>query len=172
MVAGRKAEEIILTWLAAQPWIVGVEDLRPFRPLREADVDCSLALSDGRVTLAELKSDRHLGRSGKYLFEVLRLNHTAPSDRAVTLGWSARSPARWLLFYAPYKHEIHQILMDEYRNAVQTYTGEVRGRTEFSYVPTDRIKSTVNILVPSKYVTGKPSYRLHALPQSADEVGR
>lgn len=166
MVAGRKAEEIILGWLSAQPWVLGVEDLRSFRPMREADVDCSIALSDGRVTVAEIKSDRHLGRSGKFLFEVLRINHTALPERAVTLGWSARSPARWLLFYAPIKSEIHQVLMDDYRRALQAYTAEVRGRTQFSFVPTDRIKSTVNILIPERYVVSAESYKCHSLQRA------
>lgn len=159
MAAGKRAEEIVLEWLMTRPWVVDVEDLRPYRPMREADVDCSIALTDGRVTLAEIKSDRHLGVSKNFLFEVLRINHTAPPDAAVKLGWSARSPARYGLLYAPVTKIIHKISMDDYRAALQDYTKEVRRKTNISYVETDRIKSTVNILIPERFVTVMPSYK-------------
>ena len=101
MEAGRNAEEVVLQWLAEQPWVIGVEDLRSLRVMREADVDCSCQLIDGRNSLLEIKSDRHLGCSGNFLFEVLRINHTAPPNKACVLGWSARSPALQLAYYAP-----------------------------------------------------------------------
>ncbi len=78
MAAGRAAEGIVMAWLHEQPQFIGVESLTGLRQLREADVDCSFSLSDGRVTFAEIKSDRWLGKTGRVLFEVLRINHKVP----------------------------------------------------------------------------------------------
>jgi hypothetical protein len=160
MAAGRKAETIVLDWLRTRPEVIGVEDLTGLRQMREADVDCSVALMDGRVTLAEIKSDAHLGVSGNVLFEVLRINHTAPHDRAVTLGWSARSPAHWLLFYAPAVGKIYRWSMEDYRNGLQLYAGAERARARMSFVATDKIKSTVNILVPEEWMKPVTVYSL------------
>lgn len=163
MADGKKAEEKVLGWLAREPWVIGVEDLRSLRQMREADVDCSVALIDGRVTLAEIKSDRHLGVSGNFLFEVLRINHTAPPEKAVTLGWSSRTPARQILYYAPACDVVHSILADEFRRAMQAYTDVTRKGSRIDYVETDRIKSTINILIPSRFVEAMTSYRKYEL---------
>jgi len=52
MEAGRYAEDVVMPWLMTRPWVLGVDDLRNFRPTQEADVDVSIRLTDGRVTLA------------------------------------------------------------------------------------------------------------------------
>lgn len=163
MAAGKRAEEVVLAWLTKRPWVIGVADLRDLRVMQEADCDCSVSLLDGRITLAEIKSDRHLGSSGNFLFESLRLNHTAPPDRAVTLGWSARTPARLLLYYAPQPNSVHLISTDDFRRSLQQYTDKCRKSSRISYVETDKIKSTINILIPAEYVIAMPSYRLYKL---------
>ena len=163
MKAGKEAEEIVLAWLLERPWVVGVEDLRSYRVMREADVDCGIRLADGRITLAEIKSDRHLGTTDNFVFESLRINHTAPPDRSITLGWSARTPAKNILYYAPTFKKLHAIETDEFRRAMQGYTAEARKKTNINYVETDNIKSTVNILIPSRFVTAMPSYRAYDL---------
>jgi hypothetical protein len=163
MKTGRIAEEKIMVWLTAQPWVLGVDDLRSFRALREADVDVSVRLTDGRATLAEIKSDRWLGVKGNMLFEVLRINHTCDPVHAVTLGWSARSPAQWLLYYAPSKGLLYRVKMDDFRLACQTYTNEMRKNTLLNYVPTDNLKSTITILIPEKYVAATGSFKIFDL---------
>lgn len=149
--AGKKAEGIVIDWLRGRPWVIGLEDLRDDRVMRQADVDLSIQIMDGRNPLAEIKSDWHLGKSGNVLFEVLRINHTAPHDRAATLGWSARSPATWLLFYAPQVAAIYMWRFEDYRKAFQNYTKDIRKGARLDYVETDHIKSTVNVLVPWRY---------------------
>ena len=148
MDLGRRGEEIVISWLRAHSHILKVEDVREFRFTREIDVDCIVYLDDGRVALAEIKTDSHLGRSGNVLFEVLRLNHTAPSDHAGTLGWSLRSPAKWLLFYAPAVAKIYRVRFEDYRRAWQRYTRERRKLCRYDFVSTDSIKSTFNFLIP------------------------
>ncbi len=151
MKVGKEAEQIVLNWLKERPWVLGVEDFRQLRQVHEADIDFGVKLVDGRVTLAEVKSDWHLGKSGNVLFEILRINHTCQPDKACVLGWSARSPAVWFLYYAPQVKSIYQCRADELRQAFQAYTREARGDTRRVWVDTDSIKSTLNVLIPWRY---------------------
>lgn len=148
MAEGKRAEEICLAFLRRRPEVMGLEDTRDLRVLREADVDCVIYLRNGTVPLAEIKSDRHLGISGNVLFEVLRINHTCRPERACVLGWAARSPAQWLIYYAPSVKRIYMCRFEDLRRCFQEYTRESRRQTRVDWVNTDTIKSTVNILIP------------------------
>jgi hypothetical protein len=148
---GTNAERIVMAWLEENPNVVGVRDLRDLRVMREADVDLSILLMDGRVALAEVKSDYHLGVSGNILFEMLRVNHTAPAVACARLGWSAKTPALWVLFYAPQVESIYVISTEDYRKGFQTYTKETREKSRIVWTNTDAIKSTINLLVPERY---------------------
>lgn len=148
MEVGKKAESIVMSWAKNHPGVLGVEDLTHLRPLQEADVDCSIKTIDGTVTLAEIKSDKYIKPEGNVLFEVLRINHTAPHDKSVTLGWTARSPATWILYYSPTLNTIFQCRFSDLRKVFQSHTHKKRSRTRISYVSTDSIKSTINILIP------------------------
>ena len=148
MTDGRKAEEIVMAFLRDRPEVIGVEDWRELRAVQEADVDCAIKTRDGRVTLAEIKSDKYLGVTSNVLFEILRINHTCIPDRAGYLGWSFRSPATYFLYYAPSVKKIYRCKVDELRRVVQQYTREQRKSTRMDWVNTDAIKSTINILLP------------------------
>lgn len=145
---GKYAEELVLPWLKSHPDVLSVDDLRDLRPMQKADVDAILYTRDGLVALVEIKSDYHLGASGNILFEVLRINHTAPSDFCCALGWSARSPAKWLAIYAPQTECVWLASFEDYRDCFQTYTKNQRDKTRVIWVNTDSIKSTLNILIP------------------------
>jgi len=145
---GRKAEEIVMRWIQDFPEVIGVEDWRELRAVQEADVDCAIKTSDGRVTLAEIKSDKHLGVTPNVLFEILRINHTCIPDRAGYLGWAFRSPATYFLYYAPSVKKVYQCRADALRKVVQGYTKQQRKNTRLNWVCTDAIKSTINILIP------------------------
>lgn len=151
MAAGKKAEEIVMKFLTDKPYIIGVSDFRQLKAIQEADVDIAIKTIDGRVTLAEIKSDWHLGVSGNVLFEVLRINHTAPPEKCLTLGWSGRTPATWILYYAPQVNKIYQFKTDDLRAAFQEYTKDARKGTYIDKVITDNIKMTINVLIPWKY---------------------
>lgn len=148
MAAGKLAEEVCLEFVKRNPKTVGVEDTRNLRVLQEADVDCIVHLMDGQLFLAEIKSDRHLGVSGNVLFELLRINHTCREDRALVLGWTFRSPAKWLLYYSPTRKSIYMARFADLRAVFQRYSREVRKGLRLDIVPTDSLKSTVNALVP------------------------
>lgn len=151
MQRGKEAERIVMRFLEYNSNVIGVDDLRQLRVMRESDVDLSVKLMDGRVILAEIKSDWYLGVSGNVLFESLRINHTASPNAALTLGWSARSPANWLLYYAPQKKSLYIGSFGAFRSAMQKYTKDARKQTRIDYVETDSIKSTINILIPWRY---------------------
>jgi len=151
MAAGKKAEEIVMKFLQDRPGIIDLNDFRQLKAVQEADVDIAIKTIDGRITLAEIKSDFHLGVSGNVLFEVLRINHTSYPDRSLTLGWSGRTPAKWLLYYAPQVNKIYQFKTDDLRAAFQRYTKAARKSININIVVTDEIKTTVNVLIPWEY---------------------
>ncbi len=163
MARGKTTELVVMQWLKDISVVERVEDLRSDTAMQRADIDCRIYCTGGRIILAEIKSDRHLGKSGNFLFEVLRINHTSRSERAVTLGWSARSQAELLLMHNPGINILDQILMSEHRQAFQNATAEMRGDIKRDYVPTDKIKSTYNFLIPERFVTVMPSYKRHNL---------
>lgn len=168
MHSGRFAEEIAWLWLIENSRIIGVEDFRQLRQVQSADVDYGVELIDGRVKLAEIKSDKHLGVTGNVLFEVLRINHHAPPDKVITLGWGARSPANFLFYYASSLHQLYIGPFRKFRMAVQTYTKQARRRTRFDWVNTDEIKSTYNLLVPWRYC--ESVFQIYELPEEWREI--
>lgn len=148
MDIGKQGEEIVIAWLEKRPEILDITDFRDIRAVHEADVDVGLRLYKGPVCLVEIKTDTHLGKSPNVLTEVLRINHYANSKYAGYLGWSLRSPAEHLLFYAPNRKPpaIYRTTFARYRGVLQLYskTEEVT----FTTVRTDETKTTYNILIP------------------------
>lgn len=150
---GLKAQKFVMDYLVKRPDVIGVEDLSQLKVMQEADVDCSIRTRDGLVVLAEIKSDNYIGKSGNILFEALRINHTCDPAYSMVLGWSARTPAQFIVYYSPDLHKIWIISARNLRNAMQRYTNDARknGGIHPNVVNTDIIKSTVNILIPEKY---------------------
>lgn len=163
MEAGRAGEEVVMRWLRGLASVDEVTDLRHFTAARYADVDVQIRMRDGRIVLSEIKSDRHLGVSDNILFEVLRINHTAPTNYACGLGWAARSPASSILYYAPAVSKIYHISTANLRLAFQRYTKECRGQSRISWVDTDATKSTLNVLIPIRYAQGL--YQIFEVPR-------
>jgi predicted nucleotidyltransferase len=159
MERGKKAEEIVIAFLKRRPMVLNVIDFRELRQAQGADFDVGIVSIDGRVPLAEIKSDAYLGKTGNVLFEVLRINHTCDPDFSATLGWSARTPARYILVYAPSVEKIYQFDTNKWRKCFQKYTLETRKNMRISIVETDRIKTTINILMPISFCAG--SYVIH-----------
>ena len=143
----KKAEEICMDFLRANPQTLELVDARECRVLQDVDADCVWHLYDGTVHLAEIKSDNHLCVSGKVLFEVLRINY-GEGRRCCTLGWASRSPAEWLLYYAPKANGIYVCRFSDLRRCFQAYVKSARRETDLRFVDTDQIKGTVNVLIP------------------------
>ena len=161
MDIGKQGEETVIDWLKQRPNIIGVTDFREIREIHDADIDVGVRLYTGQVCLAEIKTDTYLGTTGNIIFEVLRINHYSDHKYAGYLGWSFRSPAEFLLFYAPNRKPpaIYKITFKDYRAVIQLYTKENPAR--FLEVRTDRGKTTYNILIPEEEFNGK--FQVHIL---------
>ncbi len=148
MRIGKLGEVICMEWLEKHPSICEIIDFRNIRTIHECDIDCGVKLYTGNICLVEIKTDTYLGVTGNILCEVLRINHTCESAFAGYLGWMLRSPAKYLLYYAPnrqppaiYKGEFSLI-----RRVIQDYTRKQNPRIDI--VRTDNLKTTINFLIP------------------------
>jgi hypothetical protein len=148
MDIGKQGEQKVIEWLKARPSVLGISDFRDIRVIHEADIDIGIRLYKGNICLAEIKTDTYLGTTGNVLNEILRINHYANHQYAGYLGWTLRSPAEWLFYYAP-NRKIPAIYIGRFsdiRLVLQRWTKN----TEHSVVitRTDEIKTTYNILIP------------------------
>jgi len=154
MDVGKEGERIVMDWLRGRPNILGVTDFREIREIQEADVDVGVRLYTGQICLAEIKTDTYLGVSGNILNELLRINHRAEPKFAGYLGWTLRSPAEWLLYYAPNRNPpaIYQGRFFDIRRVVQEYTK--KHDVKFTTIRTDTNKTTYAILIPEEEYGG------------------
>ena len=159
MQAGKTAEAIFLDFLWSHKETIYVEDVRSQKQWQECDVDFRVLRNGSDNWLdVEGKHDRRLDRSGYWLFELFRVNHTAPANRLFVDGWSVRSAASHLLFYAPFTNRIHSIRVRDYRLAC---SNAVRLKLcRYDLVPTDTIKTTVNAYFPEEFVQEMQSYQV------------
>lgn len=164
MSLGKRGEEVVIEWLKNRPEVISHDDLRELRPMQKADVDFAIYSVDGRVALLEVKTCRHLGKSGNVLFEVLRINHTCDPVHSLGLGWSGRSPATYIAYYAISVEQIWIASFNDFRKCFQEYTCKARKNIRFDVVPTDRIKTTVNILIPEAEIKCFKKYNLSLQP--------
>jgi hypothetical protein len=163
MATGKVGEEYVLRWLKTRPQIAGIIDFRKTRIVHECDIDCGVKLYQGQILLLEIKTDTHLGNGRRnILCEVLRINHTCHPANAGYLGWTLRSPAKYLAMYAPNwtdansgePHEaIYWAKFDDVRKTLQRVLHRSPIR-QFTEVRTDRIKTTYNLLIPEKEFDG------------------
>lgn len=169
MARGRAGEEIVLRWLAAQPGVQAIYDLRADPAAQRDDVDCRVHLADERTLLAEIKTDDYLGRTGNLVFEMARINHTAPTEHLVTLGWSARSAADLFLFYGPRSERLYRLTAEQLRAGFRRFMARLsresaeRGERFISadymrLIPTDAGKSTLIFYVPESCFEGMKVY--------------
>lgn len=159
MKVGEQGERIVMEWLESRPNVLSITDFRNIRQIQEADVDVGVRLYTGQICLAEIKTDTYLGKSGNILNEVLRINHYSEHEFAGYLGWTLRSPAQWLLYYAPNreidgikKPAIYKAKFADVRLILQRFTKE--NDVRFTTVRTDSGKTTYNILVPESEYEG------------------
>ena len=158
MNKGKEGERIVFAWLQDNPAVVEVDDMRELRPMQKADVDCAIYNEDGTVALAEIKRDDNLKAGGNVTFEYLRINHTASPDRACVLGWTARTPAKYVMYYTSIEQRVYVFRSDVLRQVFQKFTETNRpGRSEWftnlsqlkmRWISTDKIKSTLIACIP------------------------
>jgi len=167
MERGLEGQQIVINFLKTNPKILGVNDWSNLELVQDADIDMAIKTKSGHVILAEIKSDIHLGKTGNVLFEVLRINHTCNPEFSVGLGWSARTPAKFIFFYAPAVNKIYRFTSISMRKALQRYTQYARKGTKIDFVETDNIKSTINILIPIRFFNNEfESYQIKEIQNS------
>lgn len=154
MEAGLRGQNIVIDLLRKQPEILGVLDWSDLETVQPADIDCAIRTKSGHVILAEIKSDSYLGKTGNVLFEVLRINHTCDPEFSMGLGWAARTPAKYIFYYAPSVNKVYKFTTIGLRRSMQRYTREKRKGIRLDIVETDSIKTTINILIPIEYCKG------------------
>ncbi len=154
MKIGKDGEEIVMRWLKSRPNVLGITDFRDIRQVHEADIDVGVRLYTGQVCLAEIKTDTYLGVTDNVLNEVLRINHYSEHEFAGYLGWTLRSPAQWLLYYAPNRKPpaIYKAKFADVRLVLQRFTKD--NTVAFQTTRTDSGKTTYNVLIPETEYEG------------------
>lgn len=168
MAVGKHAENIVINWLTSQSWCQSLQDVRDDAQMRHDDVDVIVIPSDEPVSTelrllirnhdplrVEIKSDKYLGVSNNMLFETYRIWHDSKPGQAMTLGWSARSTAHIIVWYAASVHSLYIIRLDDLQRAFQDYTRNARRGVKSRFIATDATKTTHNVYIPMEYVASK-----------------
>jgi hypothetical protein len=153
MQKGKSGEEIVLDWLRKNSFTKEIIDMREFRISQRLDVDCGIETLEGALVLAEIKTDYNLGRTNNFLFEAFRINHFTDADKVFYLGWTFRSPAKYLLYYSPNENVIYRFSFKDIRETIARYIAN--NRPQINITPTDEQKTTFNILMPQAIFKGK-----------------
>lgn len=157
MKKGREAEKKVIDWLRSlKDSVKEVIDVREWRVTRKLDVDCFIETIDGKIRLAEIKYDQSLGKSNNFLFEFMRINHFVFADAVFYLGWTFRSPAKYLLYYSPYENSVYKFTFGDVRTQIGKYVSDCnkKNKPRIDVIFTDRQKTTFNFLVPKDYFEG------------------
>jgi len=152
MQKGRIGETAVLEWLNKSQAAKEIIDMREFRISQRLDVDCGIETLDGALVLAEIKTDYNLGRTNNFLFELFRINHFVEADRVFYLGWTFRSPAKYLLYYSPNENSVYCFTFKNIRETIGKYISKTK--PQIIIIPTDEQKTTFNILIPQSYFDG------------------
>ena len=145
MEKGIKNEEIILLWL--KEIAKEIIDFREFRLAQRIDVDFGIETIDGKIVLAEIKSDKWIKESGNLCFECNRINHFVV-EKWFYLGWGWRSPAQKLIVRNPETRETFIFDFMELRKTIGNYISKVGKNLKINITETDKQKTTFNYLIP------------------------
>lgn len=151
MECGAGGESEAFKLLKSRIKVLGLEDLRNATEWRRKDADVRIIAIGGKY-LAEIKTDTWLGRTGYVLNEIFRIYHYSHPSKAFYLGWTFRSEAEWLIYYAPNREPTPAFYIgrfNEIRGVFQQYTNE-HLHLKWLPVATDENKTTYNILIPEK----------------------
>lgn len=151
MNTAKSNEDIILDWLKGNHR--SVIDFREFRLAQRIDVDFGIETIDGRIVLAEIKSDRWVSNEGNLCFENHRINHFAPGHWFY-LGWGWRSPAQKLIVRNPFSGDTYVFSFSVLRRAVAKHIYTLGKRVNILVIETDEQKTTFNYLVPMTDLRG------------------
>lgn len=149
MSIGFENEEIILEWL--KKFSKEIIDFREFRLAQRIDVDFGIETIDGKIVLAEIKSDKWIKESGNLCFENHRINHFA-KEKWFYLGWGWRSPAQKLIVRNPETNIIFIFDFYKLRILIGEYISIKGKNTIINITETDKQKTTFNFLIPMSFL--------------------
>lgn len=151
MQKGFENEEIILEWLKS--YGKNIIDFREFRLAQRIDVDFGIETIDGKIVLAEIKSDKWIGEYRNLCFECNRINHFS-KENWFYLGWGWRSPAQKLIVRNPETGATFLFDFQALRKFIGGYISEKGRDFKINIVPTDKQKTTFVYLIPMQMLTG------------------
>lgn len=164
MIVGRENEEIILKWLRNK-YSKEVLDFREFRLAHRMDVDFGIETIDGKIVLAEIKSDKYISEQGNLLFECNRINHFAKNNWFY-LGWGWRSPAQNLIIRNPVSGNTFVFDFFELRKFIGSYISKVGYKLRIDITETDKQKTTFNYLIPFSDIKENLYYKKFIIEKS------
>lgn len=143
-IVGEQGEEVAKRFL--DQWYQGVKDVRSDPYWQQRDVDF---IVDQHLKI-EVKTDNHIGNSGNFNFEVLRIQHF--SEPCAYLGWSVFSEATHFIVYCPPTEQIFTCKAEDAREGMQRYTVDTAGKIRLTSIASDSERTTINVLVPMRYI--------------------
>lgn len=155
---GKKSEQIVIEWLGRSSQVKDVVPVMDSKMMQRVDVDVAVVLEDGRTILVEIKNDKNIkdGNDGNMLFELQRVYTTASPGHTSTLGWSVRTPAEYIAWYASKIEKIVLIKTTDYRIAFQEYMRKAGRNPRYdTQVTTENFCTTINVIFDKKYLFGR-----------------
>lgn len=147
---GKAAERMAESWFASQclHWI----DVSNHANYQRREIDfLATDYRTGHERTYEVKSDQHIHRSGNFLFEPVRIHHTAARNCAY-LGWSVFTEADYILVWSPPAQCLYVVEASAARQGFQRYTAARRASTRITWITSDAARSTLNVLIPLRYI--------------------
>ena len=147
---GAEAERVVFRFLESYPGYIEHRDLRKDSLYMNRQVDFGINILN-RWILAEVKGDSHLGKTGNVLYELRRQIVSPEGLVRVDDGWSVRSRADCVLFYASSVKRIYWFDMTEYRRGFMRYTAAMNGQVPVHPCQLTRGRTAYNCYIPIEY---------------------
>lgn len=157
MTKGTENEDIILKWLKENS--KSILDFRDFKLAQRIDVDFGIETIDGKIVLAEIKSDKWINENANLFFETYRINHYV-KDKWFYLGWGWRSPAEMLIVRNPQTQKLFIFNFLELRTFIGNYIAKKGKQIKQIIIETDVQKTTFGYLIPLQEIKNFESYDL------------
>lgn len=155
-VKGSNTETLVKKWLSDNSTVYRVMDVSKNKTFQRLDVDVVITLKLGLEIQAEIKTDNNLFDTENFLYELQRIYLQADPAHTSTLGWSAKTPAEYIIWYSPKVEKIIVMRTIDYREAFQNYIKAAGSNVKFNTQQTTKnYCTTINVLFPKVYIGDK-----------------
>lgn len=149
MREGRDGEAKVLSLLQSFSTVLHIDDVRDVPAWRARDVDFLVSKRNGEALRVEAKSDRYIASTGNFCFELARVHHKA--GEFFRAGWSVFSEATHVFVWCAEAGYMYEMSMDNVRAGFRQMVRSSK-QMQVSTVQTDRERTTLNVLVPLRYI--------------------